>query len=156
MNRDTTLLLIVGLLLLGGGGYAVYQMTRGLRNNNPGNIRYDGTAWEGLADPPSDGVYDVFADPTYGIRAIGKILTNYVNVDGVLPTVQDLISRWAPPSENNTAAYVSAVANEIGVNAQTVMDLPSVLPALVAAIIRHENGIQPYGTDTIAAGLALA
>src|SRR5882672_7528103 len=91
------LALVGGLVLLGGGGIAVYTMTRGLRDNNPGNIEYDGTAWEGLANPPSEGGYCVFTNVVYGIRAMARILSNYVALDGVASTVSDLIARWAPP-----------------------------------------------------------
>jgi hypothetical protein len=151
-----TLWILGAFLLLGGGGYAVYNMTRGLRNNNPGNIIYDGTAWEGLANPPSDGTFCIFTDPTYGIRAMGQILTNYVTADGIAPTVTAIINRWAPPSANNTAAYVTAVANSLGVDPNASLDMSSVMPALVAAIITQENGLQPYAVNTIASGLALA
>lgn len=157
MNRDVNwLLVLAALALVGGGGAAVYSMTRGIRNNNPGNIRYDGTAWEGLATPPSDGAYAIFVDPRYGIRALGRVLTNYIESDGVPPTVAAIIARWAPPSENNTLAYQTDVASELNVDPDAPLDFANVKPALVTAIIRHENGLNPYSADTIAQGLALA
>lgn len=149
--------ILFGLTLLGGGGYAVYTMTRGLRNNNPGNIRYDGTAWEGLANPPSDGTFCVFVSPEYGIRAIARILSNYVAVDGVASTVTDIISRWAPPTENDTVSYIADVDDTLGLTpGNDAIDLGSSLPLLVAAIIQHENGLQPYAANTIASGISLA
>lgn len=151
------LALVGGLVLLGGGGIAVYTMTRGLRNNNPGNIRYDGTAWEGLANPPSDGVYCVFTDPKYGIRAMARILSNYVALDGVASTVTDLISRWAPPSENNTPAYIADVDDQLGLTpGNDAIDFSTSLAPLAAAIIQHENGLQPYSADTIIQGISLS
>lgn len=156
MNRSTVLLILAGVLLLGGGGAALYTMTRGLRNNNPGNIRDDGTDWEGVDTPRNDGTYLRFISPAYGIRAMARVLSNYVNTDGVSPTVDAIISRWAPPTENNTAAYVMDVAGDVGVDPDQPFDLPSVLPALVAAIIQHENGLNPYDSATIAQGIALA
>jgi hypothetical protein len=147
----------LGLILLGGGGYAVYTMTRGLRNSNPGNIRYDGTAWVGLANPPSDGTFCVFTDPTYGIRAMATILQNYVAVDGVPSTVTAIISRWAPSSENDTASYISDVDSQLGLTpGNDAIDLGVSLAPLIAAIIQHENGINPYAANTIASGIALA
>lgn len=143
--------LILAVLLLGGGGYAVYTMTRGLRNNNPGNIRYDGTPWDGLADPPSDGEFCIFTSPEYGIRAIAKIINNYITVDGVAPTVTAIITRWAPPTENDTAAYIADVQRHNG-GSDTVSDLSPV----IAGIIAHENGLNPYASATIANGIALA
>lgn len=167
MKNDSFYLLglLAALALLGGGGYAVYSMTRGLRNNNPGNIKYDGTPWEGLASPPSDGTFAIFTDPTFGIRALGKILSNYIAIDGVAPTITGLISRWAPPSENDTARYIADVATSIGVDPNATLNLSPTLndgspnptlPALVEAIIQHENGLQPYSAATIQTGLALA
>lgn len=157
MKKDWTygLGIALGLLLLGGGSYAVYTMTRGLRNNNPGNIRYDGTAWDGLANPPSDGTFFVFTDPKYGIRAMARILSNYVTVDGIASTVSDLITRWAPPSENDTAAYIADVDGQLGLTPGNDAVNPTD-PNFIAAIIRHENGIQPYASNTIASGIALA
>jgi len=161
MSRDSEGIslgvIIAAFLLLSGGGYVVYQQTRGLRNNNPGNIRYDGTDWEGLASPPTDGTFCIFTDPVYGIRALGKILTNYVALDGVPSTVTALISRWAPPSENDTAAYIADVDEQLGLTpGNDAVDLSVSLPALVAAIISHENGLQPYASNTILTGLSLA
>lgn len=147
---------IAALVLLGGGGLAVYSMVRGIRNNNPGNIRADGTAWEGLATPNSDGTFFIFKDATYGIRAIARILSNYVSNDGVASTVTGLISRWAPPSENDTASYINDVANQIGVGPDDVIDVNAYMPGLVAAIVDHENGVQPYAAATIQNGIALA
>lgn len=149
--------LILAVLLLGGGGYAVYTMTRGLRNNNPGNIRYDGTPWEGLANPPSDGTFAIFISPEYGIRAMARILENYVTVDGVPSSVTGIISRWAPSTENDTAAYIASVQQQMGLaGGPDTIDLSTDLPALIAAIIHHENGLNPYTAATIAGGISLA
>lgn len=156
-STDNTLLILVAFLLLGGGGYVLYTGTRGLRNNNPGNIRYDGTAWEGLANPPQDDKgFCVFVDPSYGIRAMARILSNYVNADGVASSVAGIISRWAPPSENDTAAYIRDVAGQLGVDPNVTFDLSSALVPLVAAIVSHENAVNPYSNDLIAQGVALA
>ncbi len=154
--RNDTLLIFAALLLLGGGGYMVYQGTRGIRNNNPGNIRYDGTAWDGLANPPSDGTFCVFVSPVYGIRAMARILTNYVTADGVPSTVSGIISRWAPPTENDTASYIADVCNQLGVAPNTTLDLDSYLPELVGAIISHENTVNPYDASLIVQGVNLA
>jgi len=157
-DRTSTLLLIAGLLLLGGGGVALYTMTRGLRNNNPLNIEDDGTtAWEGLDTPRNDGEAPQpmlrFTDPVYGIRAAAHILSNYVAVDGVPPTVQSLITRW---SKTDQAAYVANVAAALGVDPTDTIDLSSALPVMIPAMIVQENGLNPYSASTIAQGLSLA
>lgn len=157
MARNNTLLFLIALLLLGGGGYAVYTMTRGLRNNNPGNIRDDGvTAWEGLDSPRSDGTFLRFVTPEYGFRAWARIVSNYVNADAVAPTVTGIVSRWAPPSENDTASYIRDVSQRLGVDPNASLDLPFSLVSLLAAMTSHENGLNPYSDQTIANGIALA
>lgn len=118
-------------------------LSRGIRNNNPGNIRH-GDKWLGMSADQPDPDFISFTDPVYGLRAIAKILLAYQNKDG-LHTVLDMITRWAPPSENNTAAYVEAVAAQMQVAASQVISLtPDVLGDFVAAIVQHENGQQPY------------
>lgn len=159
MSSDTFKLgLFIGLgFILFGGGYMVYSGTRGLRNNNPGNIKYDGTAWQGLASPPSDGTFCVFTSPEYGIRAMAVILTNYVAVDGIPSTVTDLISRWAPSNENDTASYIQSIDTQLGlIPGNDSIDLYNSLPVLISAMISHENGINPYSASTLANGIALA
>lgn len=156
-NPFSLLLIFGGLALALGGGYMAYTGTRGLRNNNPGNIKYDGTAWQGLANPPSDGTFCIFTDPTWGIRALAVILQNYVAVDGVPSTVTDIITRWAPPSENNTAAYIADVDGQLGLAiGNDAVDLSVSLAPLVSAIISHENTINPYSAATIAQGISMA
>ena len=56
---------------------------RGIRNNNPGNIKYNGINWAGLSIPPSDGVFCVFTEARYGLRALGKLLRNYNRYYGI-------------------------------------------------------------------------
>lgn len=121
---------------------------RGLRNNNPGNIRKSADKWLGLAAEQTDPEFFIFTEPKYGVRALGKILQTYRNKYG-LKTVREIISRWAPPIENNTTSYISSVARALGVTADEPIDVYARLPDLAAAIIRHENGINPYTFDEI-------
>jgi hypothetical protein len=127
---------------------------RGIRNNNPGNIRHSDTVWYGQALNQDDPAFVQFSDPEYGIRAIAKILLTYQR-DG-LNSVQGIINRWAPPSENDTDAYVQAVCNGCGVASTSPIDVRAELPGLIKAIIQHENGEQPYTDDQIDRGVALA
>ncbi|MDP3859019.1 MAG: hypothetical protein Q8Q73_14800 [Stagnimonas sp.] len=133
---------------------------RGIRNNNPGNLR-PGPAWLGLAAPASDGGpgggYARFTSPYYGIRALAINLRNYDKKHG-LRTVRGVINRWAPPVENNTSAYVTAVAKALGVGPDATINTadPAVLAKLVTAIIKHENGQQPYTDAEILTGVKAA
>lgn len=116
---------------------------RGLRNNNPGNIRKSADKWQGLAPVQDDPAFFKFTSASFGVRALGKILQTYRNKYG-LQNVRDIIGRWAPPNENNTTSYVNSVARALGVTADEPIDVYARLPDLAAAIIRHENGSNPY------------
>jgi hypothetical protein len=132
--------------------------SRGLRNNNPGNIDRNATRWQGMADDQSgDPRFVVFKTPQYGIRAIARLMLTYQNQYG-LKTVRALINRWAPPVENNTSAYVAAVASGVGVGPDDPIDVDTteVMLPLVKAIILHENGQNPYPDATILEGLHMA
>ncbi len=132
-------------------------MSRGIRNNNPGNIRENGTKWQGLDLPPSDGTFCRFLEPKWGIRAMARILISYQDKHG-LNTIAGIINRWAPPSENNTASYIKHVCAEVGVEPDQQIDVHQYKYAfpLIEVIIEHENGIQPYAALTINDGLRLA
>lgn len=115
----------------------------GIRDNNPGNLRYianPARAWNGqIGDNQGFGVYDTAAN---GVRAMShQLQEDFANGD---TTLADLITTWAPPSENDTAAYIAAVAAQTGLDPNARLDLYPNLPAIVAAIIQHENGEQPY------------
>lgn len=130
---------------------------RGIRNHNPGNIERSKDPWQGLADRQSDRRFFVFSEPKWGIRAIARVLVTYQDRHGIAD-VRGLISRWAPPKENDTAAYVRAVAAAVGVESNERIDVHryEITRPLVEAIIAHENGEQPYTAAQIDAGLVLA
>jgi hypothetical protein len=130
---------------------------RGIRNNNPGNIRH-GQNWQGL-HPKSrelDSAFCVFTDPIFGIRALAKVLMNYEKLYG-LNTVRQIIGRYAPPNENQTTAYIQSVAKQLNVYPDTVIDISErgVLTVFLKAVIRMENGCQPYTDETIQKGIDL-
>ncbi len=127
---------------------------RGIRNNNPGNIRYTGTQWVGLSIPPSDGEFCVFTEPKWGIRALARVLKVYQSKYGI-NTVSAIIRRWAPSCENDTEAYIHSVCQQTGFGARSQLNLhdTETMAALVKAIIRHENGKQPYTDEQIMEGL---
>lgn len=130
------------------------KQPRGIRNNNPGNIRYNGIEWRGLAKPPSDGAFCLFTAPQFGIRALGKLIRNYHFYYGIR-SIKGIINRFAPSSENNTTSYIRAVAKSTGFDESAQLDLEDdeVVVALMRAIIRHENGQQPYSDEDLRMGL---
>ena len=129
---------------------------RGIRNNNPGNIRH-GEKWEGLSDKQTDSSFCIFKTPEYGIRAMAKILLNYQKKYG-LKTIKQIISRWAPPNENNTQSYIKSVSLSVGVDSEEEINLnnKNIMVPLIKAIIKHENGEQPYSDEQILKGIHLA
>jgi hypothetical protein len=136
---------------------ATPRLPRGLRNRNPGNIRAGFECWEGQIGRDADG-FCTFARDEDGIRALAKLLLGYYRRHG-LDTVRAIIHRYAPASENDTAAYVTSVARRLGVRAEARLqvDEPAMLAALVKAIIRHENGVAgAYPGEVIAAGVGRA
>lgn len=130
--------------------------TPGIRNNNPGNIRKSDDKWQGLAQlQPSP--FFVFENPVYGIRAIARLLINYQDKYS-LNTIRGIVSKWAPPAENPTAAYIDAVDHRTGFDPDQQLDMHAYedLRALVVAIIWQENGQQPYSDQQIGKALVLA
>jgi hypothetical protein len=133
------------------------ETPRGVRNNNPGNIRLSKVRWVGEADDQPDPDFVTFSAPEFGIRAICKILLSY-QADDRCKTIRQLISRWAPANENDTDAYVDAVSRACGLGPDELACVrqASVMTPLVTAIIRHETGEQPYPSSLIAKALRLA
>lgn len=116
-------------------------LPRGIRNNNPGNIRLSSQRWRGQRPFQFDPSFIEFTDPVLGLRALRRLLLTYQLKYG-LDTVESLINRYAPPHENATDAYIHQVARRMGVGRRDKIDLrqPAVLQALACAITCHENG----------------
>lgn len=131
--------------------------TRGIRNNNPGNIRKSKDPWQGLAERQTDAAFFVFKSPMYGIRALARVLITYQDKKK-LRTIKDIIRRWAPQTENDTNAYIISVADATGFAQDQLLDMHRFdhLKPLVEAIIRHENGQQSYTDTEITKALVLA
>jgi hypothetical protein len=133
--------------------------TRGFRNNNPGNIRL-GNDWKGEKDG-DDQSFEVFTSIEYGIRALFKLIKNYASKYQCF-TIEDVIKRYAPPSENDTRQYVKSVYDYMYEYSSSPQQLAlyhdagktafldnGLLPLFVAAIINHENGFQPFNITFI-------
>lgn len=112
---------------------------RGLRNNNPLNIRHNSDTFQGEIKG-NDKSFKTFSSMPYGYRAAFVTLATYLSRGW--NTVEKIISRWAPPNENNTQAYIAKVVKYSGVTADKVLT-----PAdgadyilIVAAMSFVENG----------------
>ncbi|WP_083912764.1 structural protein P5 [Saccharibacter floricola] len=122
-------------------------LPRGIRNNNPGNLNYAGQAGA-HKEPEPHGRFAVFPTAQDGLRALRDQLLRYVERDRV-NTIAGIIAKWAPPTDgNDTSAYAATVAARVGIGVQQRFNAltPDQLTALMHAIIRVENGQDPYGT----------
>lgn len=87
------------------------KQPRGIRNNNPLNIRKSPEQWQGKIQG-SDTEFETFSSMLYGIRAAFVCIRTYLKrfaMQGVSPTVENIISRWAPSSENDTVSYIRLI-----------------------------------------------
>lgn len=113
------------------------SLPRGLRNNNPLNLSYV-QGQPGVQG--SDGRFGRYATPEEGIAASVRQLQMYGQRG--LTTPAQIIGRWAPPGENNTGAYIAAVARNAGLDPNQPINMsdPAVMTRLVGAMGEHENG----------------
>ncbi|EKN6054178.1 lytic transglycosylase domain-containing protein [Yersinia enterocolitica] len=125
---------------------------RGIRNNNPGNINYVGQDGASLERP--GGRFAKFDTAYDGLKAMARQLMRYFTgktTGKPLQTLTDIISTWAPGSENNTGAYIAQLSKMLNVHPDAVLNLenPQVMSALMGGIIHHENGRNPYSSELI-------
>ena len=91
------------------------MLPRGIRNNNPLNIRRSKDQWKGLSKTQNDRSFCQFESLEYGWRAAFYLLTRTYYHKYRLYTIRGIVSRWAPSSENNTEAYIANVARLTGI-----------------------------------------
>lgn len=134
-----------------GAGSADCSVPRGIRNNNPGNIKVSNNQWLGKI-PYSQNTdtncstgnvtrtFEQFTEYRYGIRAMIKLIQNYMEVQN-LRTIAQILNRYAPGSENYTEGYINYVADRLGFEP----DIPllftrETMRVLTRAIAAYENG----------------
>lgn len=128
---------------------------RGIRNNNPLNIRI-GNTWLGEVPNPTDSDFEQFVSMRYGLRAAFVILRRYIR-RYQRNTVAKIISAWAPASENNTRAYIDTVCGLTGLDPDEMIDFANreQMCCLVSAMARVECG-QPVKYSEILAAYDIA
>lgn len=119
---------------------ATKKQPRGIRNNNPLNIRI-GNTWLGEVPNPSDSDFEQFVSVVYGLRAAFCILRRYIRRYH-RDTIAKIISAWAPSNENNTALYISQVAKRVGIDPDTIIHYEDeeTMLSLVQAMAVQECG----------------
>jgi hypothetical protein len=124
---------------------AVSLLPKGIRNRNPGNLRFIARSpWNGQIGQDGTG-FGVYSSMALGVRASARQLLKYQSQGA--RTVREIIAKWAPASENHTESYIKTVAAGLGVAADQRIDVSVMLPELAQWIFRVEVG---------AAGLAAA
>ena len=117
---------------------------RGIRNNNPLNIRKSKDKWKGLRAQQQDAAFCQFENMEWGWRAAFWLLTRTYYHTYRLFTIRTIIQKWAPPHENNTASYIANVSKLTGIGADEPIGIPSDQPTrwmmLGAAMAIQENG----------------
>lgn len=142
-------------------------MKRGIRNNNPLNIRHSNSCWKGMTKIQPDEAFVTFKSMAYGYRAAWRILFTYFYrfVTQKKPfTVANIIARWAPPQENDTKGYIQAVLGMTSIGGQEKLLPPDNilgykrLVRLLSAMTVMENGLAMEEVDrqAIAEGYRLA
>ncbi len=123
---------------------------RGIRNNNPCNIRLSRTTYKGEVTPSSDKAFKQFESMAYGYRAVFVTLRHYYTNLG-LKTIRQMISRWAPPSENNTGSYVKHVSDAAQYDCDAAVDIKdkNLMVKIVSAMSFVENGLKANQTDVM-------
>lgn len=123
-------------------GSAFSKAPRGIRNNNPGNIRISkNNDWLGKvpAKDNTDGSFEQFTHYKYGVRALIVLLRNYVKSGR--NTITKIFAEFAPPNENNTQQYIKFVADRVGIGANdAITPNKDSMRALCQAIAKMENG----------------
>lgn len=144
------------------------MIARAVRNNNPGNLQA-GDHWQGLMprvdmapEQAAETRFAVFVSPVWGFRALGILLLNYERIYR-LKTVKGWISRFAPATENDTAAYISALCAGMSVGGNIIrpndeIDLRGslALPRACKSIAIHESGGWLFTDADLNHGTALA
>lgn len=132
-------------------------MTRGLLIHNPCNLRLGKPPFLNEIIPSSDSEFRQFKTPEDGIRAATKTLLTYYR-KYKLKTIHDIISRWAPPKENNTNAYIKSVSEQLLKSPFEELDLDDkdTMTSLIEAITRQEQGCCPYSLAQVDTGVSAA
>lgn len=127
------------------------RIPRGIRNNNPLNIRI-GNTWLGEVTNPTDDEFEQFVHVCYGLRAGFILLKRYIN-RYKLNTIEKIVSRWAPHNENNTRSYINQVARSMNITPDTPLlyEDKDRMCTLVYEMVYVENGQHIKMSEIVAA-----
>jgi hypothetical protein len=147
--KNTTIIILIAALIL---VLVIFRkpinktMTRGYRNNNPGNIRLTRTFWKGEVKG-NDKAFKTFSSMSWGYRALFALLKEYISKG--YNSIATIINRYAPGNENDTEAYIKTVCDKTGIGRDIILSFDQVLKIkkLVKAISFVENGVAADDVD---------
>lgn len=158
--KNTTILIIFAILvilLITFRKPIDMALSRGLRNNNPGNIRltYDSkgnkTLWNGEIEG-KDTAFKTFKSMAYGYRGMFVTLNSYLKKG--YNTIEKIINRYAPSSENDSIAYINTVSRKSGIPSNQVINNDDQVVRIITAMSFVENGVAA-DTEKVLAGYQL-
>lgn len=118
-------------------------LPRGMRNNNPGNLKVSSSAWQGKipVSQNTDGTFEQFYSYLYGIRAMIKLIKNtYIGSWGKR-TIREIIQTYAPNTENDSEAYIFYVSELVGISPDQILSTDrESMRRLIQAMAYYENG----------------
>jgi len=143
------LLLSMSLLVQPVAAKSSEETTRGLRNNNPGNIIHTPKKWVGEVDCP-DLKFKCFESPLAGLKALIRNLDVY-HLKYRLTTIERIISRWSPKNENDTGRLIKDITRSLDSMGYHMYDYSNAdhVAALIRGIIISENGTSPFNQSYI-------
>ena len=118
------------------------MVARGIRNNNPLNIRHSKDQWQGRREKQTDKSFVQFKSRVYGYRAAFVLLRNYITKGK--DTIGKIIAKWAPSSDgNNTQSYINYVSSTTGISASHTLrwEDKDDLVEIVRSMAHMESGI---------------
>lgn len=129
-------------------------LPRGIRNNNPLNIRI-GNVWLGEVSNPIDPAFEQFVTMPYGCRAAFVLFRRYIR-HYHRTRLALFIEAWAPRSENDTTRYIDRVSKLSGIalDEELRFEDEHQMCSLMAAMAIVENG-QPIKESDITAGYSM-
>ena len=122
------------------------KLPRGLRNNNPLNIRHSASRWQGARVEQTDKAFVQFTSMTMGYRAAWRILETYYKhfeAQHKPFTPRNIIYRWAPPEEHDSEAYLRRVCRLTNLAGNEALVRPSHLASKDARLVHPQDESSP-------------
>lgn len=138
-----------------GGATPDLFRVRSVRNNNPGNLNFTHQAGASLENGPN-ARFAKFGTMEEGVSQLARQLMLYRSRG--LNSLNAIMAKFAPISENNTKQYIATLSKKMGVGADQQIDVsnPQTMRALVLGISQYEAGKSYLTNPQLDKGLQMA